>query len=83
MTVTNRSNNLVHHDGLTNAYGSFAIRLTDGDWTVNVTMPSGRVYPVRSISVRDGRILDNQEGGDSHADHLVLILAAATISRLP
>jgi len=62
VSVTSRSNNAIHHDGLTNAFGGFAIRLSDGEWTVNVTMPSGRVYPVRSITVSNGRVMDNQEG---------------------
>jgi len=62
VTVTSRSNNLIHRDGLTNAFGGFAIRLADGEWTVSVTMPSGRVYPVRSVTVSNGKILDNQEG---------------------
>ena len=62
VSVTSRNNSLVHRDGLTNAFGGFAIRLADGEWTVKVTMPSGRVYPVRQISVSDGRITDLQEG---------------------
>jgi hypothetical protein len=67
VTVTNRSNSLIHHDGLSNAFGGFAIRLTDGEWTVNVTMPSGRVYPVRSVTVSNGRVVDNQEGREVHS----------------
>jgi hypothetical protein len=67
VTVTSRSNSLIHHDGLTNAFGGFAIRLTDGEWTVNVTMPSGRVYPVRTVTVTNGRVVDNQEGRDVHS----------------
>ena len=62
VSVTSRSNRSIHHDGLTNAFGGFAIRLPDGTWTVNVTMPSGRIYPVRSITVSNGRVLDDQEG---------------------
>ena len=64
--VTSRSNSAIHHDGMTNAFGGFAIRLTDGEWTVNVTMPSGRVYPVRNVTVSDGRVMDNQEGREVH-----------------
>jgi hypothetical protein len=45
---------------MTDAFGKFAIRLTDGDWTVNVTMPSGRVYPVSQVRVSDGQITDTQ-----------------------
>ena len=66
VTVTSRSNNLIHHDGLTNAFGGFAIRLSDGEWTVNVRMPSGRLYPVRSVTVSNGRVVDNQEGREVH-----------------
>ena len=36
------------------------VRLKDGDWTVNVTMPSGRVYPVSRIRVSNGQIMDPQ-----------------------
>ncbi|MFI5460779.1 MAG: hypothetical protein ACHRXM_35660 [Isosphaerales bacterium] len=67
VTVTSRSNNLIHHDGLTNAFGGFAIRLSDGEWTVNVRMPSGRLYPVRSVTVSNGRVLDNQEGREVYS----------------
>jgi hypothetical protein len=50
--------------GESNAFGRFAIRLPDGDWTVRVTMPSGRTYAVRQISVQDGRVVDQEEGRD-------------------
>jgi hypothetical protein len=60
--VTSRSNRAVRHEGMSDAYGRFAIKLTEGDWTVNVTMPSGRVYPVSQITVTGGRILDEREG---------------------
>ena len=45
---------------MTNAFGRFAVRLADGDWAVNVTMPSGRVYEVSQIRVSDGQITDSQ-----------------------
>ena len=45
---------------LTDAFGRFAVRLDDGDWTVNVTMPSGRVYSVSQIRVSNGQITDPQ-----------------------
>ncbi len=45
---------------VTDAFGKFAIKLTDGEWTVNVTMPSGRVYAVSQIRVSDGQITDTQ-----------------------
>jgi hypothetical protein len=66
VTVTSRSNRLIHRDGLTNAFGGFAIRLADGEWTVNVTMPSGRVYPVRTVTVSNGKVVDNAEGREVH-----------------
>jgi hypothetical protein len=43
----------------TNAFGHFAIRLTDGDWAVDVTMPSGNVYEVSQIRISDGVITDS------------------------
>ncbi len=43
----------------TNAFGRFAVRLTDGDWAVDVTMPSGNVYEVSQIRVSDGVITDS------------------------
>ena len=61
VTVVNRNNTLVHHDGVTNAYGGFAIRVPDGQWTVKVTMPSGRVETVRNVTVTNGTVMDNLE----------------------
>ncbi len=60
--MTNRDNGAIRKDGMSNAFGNFAIRLSDGSWTVNVRMPSGRIFPVRSITVTNGMILDNKEG---------------------
>jgi hypothetical protein len=62
VTISNSADNRIFHEGITDAFGAFAIRLSSGEWTVKVTMPSGRVYPVRQITVREGRILDNREG---------------------
>lgn len=42
----------------TNAFGRFAVRLADGDWSVEVTMPSGRVYEVSRLRVTDGVVTD-------------------------
>jgi hypothetical protein len=61
VSVASRNELGLAHSGMSNAFGGFAIRLEDGDWTVRVTMPSGRVYPVRQISVRNGRVIDDQE----------------------
>jgi hypothetical protein len=62
VSVTRADNASIRRAGMTNAFGTFAIRLTDGEWTVNVRMPSGRFYAVRSVTVSDGKIVDNQEG---------------------
>jgi hypothetical protein len=40
------------------ALGRFAIRLPDGDWAVDVTMPSGRVYEVSQLHIVNGAITD-------------------------
>jgi hypothetical protein len=44
---------------LTNAFGEFAVKVADGDWKVNVTMPSGKVYAVSQIRVANGQITDS------------------------
>jgi hypothetical protein len=43
----------------TDAYGRYAVRLPDGDWTVKVAMPSGRVYAVSELTISGGQIVDN------------------------
>jgi hypothetical protein len=62
ITVASRNAPGIAHAGISDAFGVFAIRLEDGDWTVRVTMPSGRMFPIRDISVRDGKVMDNREG---------------------
>jgi len=42
------------------AFGRYAVRLPDGDWAVNVTMPSGRTYTVRQVTIGGGQIIDDQ-----------------------
>jgi hypothetical protein len=59
ITVSSRTNPDVQRVALSNAFGKFAVRVPDGDWTVKVTMPSGRVYPVSEISVSNGMIFDD------------------------
>jgi hypothetical protein len=61
VTVVNNSNSAVRRDGMTNAFGSFAIRLTDGEWTVNVQTPNGRLHAVRTVTVSNGKVVDNRE----------------------
>jgi hypothetical protein len=60
--VVNRSNTFIRHSGASDAFGTFAIRVPDGQWVVRVTMPSGNMQSVRSITVTDGMVVDNQEG---------------------
>jgi hypothetical protein len=62
ISATNRDNITVRRAAMSDAFGNFSIRLGDGEWTVNVRTPSGRVYPVRTVTVSNGRVLDNQEG---------------------
>jgi hypothetical protein len=62
VTVASKSAIGRFHSGMSDAFGGFAIRLEDGDWTVRVTMPSGRAYAVREISVKDGKVIDSREG---------------------
>ena len=45
-------------EDFTDAFGRFVMRVPDGDWTVSVTMPSGRVYSVSQIIVSNGQITD-------------------------
>ncbi len=58
VSISNRQNASERREALTDAFGRFAMRVPDGDWTVSVTMPSGRVDEVRQISVRNGQITD-------------------------
>ena len=62
VSVTNRNNGLLQHNGVSNAFGGFAIRVPDGQWAVKVTMPSGNIQTVRNITVTDGKVMDNVEG---------------------
>jgi hypothetical protein len=59
VTVSSRTNAFVDRFKLTDEDGRFAIQVPDGDWTVKVTMPSGRVYPVSQITVSNGLITDD------------------------
>ena len=60
ITVSHRNNAFEDRTARTNDLGKFAMRIPDGDWTVKVTMPSGRVYPVYRITVSGGVIVDDQ-----------------------
>ena len=59
VTLSNRTNTYAERVALTDAFGRFAVKVPDGDWTVNVTMPSGRSYSVSQITVSNGLISDD------------------------
>ncbi|MGA7497658.1 MAG: carboxypeptidase regulatory-like domain-containing protein [Isosphaeraceae bacterium] len=59
VTISNRTNAYADRVALTDAFGRFAVKVPDGDWTVNVTMPSGRAYSVSQITVSNGLINDD------------------------
>ena len=59
VTISNRTNAYADRVALTDAFGRFAVKVPDGDWTVNVTMPSGRAYSVSQITVSNGLISDD------------------------
>jgi hypothetical protein len=59
--VSSRTSSGLRREGMSDAYGRFAIKLSEGDWTVNVATPSGRIYPVSQITVTNGRIYDQRE----------------------
>ena len=63
VTLVSRSGIYEDRTALSDAFGRFAVRVPDGDWTVRVAMPSGRVYPVSEITVSNGLITDS-EGRD-------------------
>ncbi len=58
--ITNRAGIFGERVVTTNNLGQYAVRLPDGDWTVKVTMPSGRVYPVSELTISNGTIVDDR-----------------------
>jgi len=59
VTISSRMNAYEDRVTLTDAFGRFAVKVPDGDWTVKVTMPSGRAYSVSQITVSNGLISDD------------------------
>lgn len=59
VVVANRLQTFAERVGVTDAFGRFAVRVPDGDWTVQVTMPSGRVYAVSELVVSNGQFSDD------------------------
>jgi hypothetical protein len=60
VTLTNRMGTYSDRVVTTDAFGRYAVRMPDGDWTVKVTMPSGRTYAVSQLVVSNGQITDDQ-----------------------
>jgi hypothetical protein len=60
VTLANRLGIFADKVVLSDAYGRYAVRVPDGDWTVKVTMPSGRTYAVSQLTVSGGKISDDQ-----------------------
>ncbi len=59
ISIANRGGAFVDRTATTDALGRYAVTLPDGDWTVNVSMPSGRVYGVSQLTVSNGQIHDD------------------------
>ena len=59
VTVENRLKTFTDRVATTDALGHYSVRLPDGDWTVKVTMPSGRSYAVSRLTVSNGQISDD------------------------
>jgi hypothetical protein len=59
ITISNRLQTFPERVEKTDALGRFAVRLPDGDWSVKVTMPSGRTYAVSNITVSNGKLTDD------------------------
>jgi hypothetical protein len=57
--VSSRAGNFVDRVATTNSQGQYAVKLPEGDWTVKVAMPSGRVYAVSQITISGGQIVDD------------------------
>lgn len=59
VTLVNRAKTFVDRVLTTDPAGHYAVRLPDGDWTVKVSMPSGKVYAVSQLTVSQGQISDD------------------------
>ena len=61
VSVVNRNNSAIRHNGVSDVFGGFAIHVPDGQWRVRVTMPSGTMQTIRDITVINGKVVDNYE----------------------
>jgi hypothetical protein len=57
--VTAASKEGVHRSVTTDALGRYVFRLADGEWTIDVYVPSGRRYTVSRLIVNGGQIADD------------------------
>jgi hypothetical protein len=59
LTISSKSETIADRVTLTDAFGHYAVRLPDGDWTVKVTTEKGRVHSVSKLIVSRGQITDD------------------------
>ncbi len=59
LTITSKSETIADREALTDAFGHYAVRLPDGDWTVKVTTAKGKVFSVSNLVVSRGQIRDD------------------------
>jgi hypothetical protein len=59
LTFANQLRTFADRVVVTDASGLYKVRLPDGDWTVNVAMPSGSSYSVSQLVVSRGQITDD------------------------
>ena len=83
VTISSRTKAFEDRVALTDAFGRFAVKVPDGDWIVNVTMPSGRVYSVSEITVSNGLITDDDRPRHPQPGHHALRLVRGRAERLP
>jgi len=60
VVISDRTGRYGDKTSRTNAFGQFAVSLPEGEWSINLTMPSGRVLAVAQggITANAGRIID-------------------------
>lgn len=59
LTLSSKNLTVADKEAVTDAFGHYAVRLPDGDWTVKVTSASGKLFPVSTLVVSGGQIQDD------------------------